>query len=166
MLGLPAHQAGDPQVVVLLGVFQGLDLVHLAAQIGISAPHLFVLGDLVLALVGAQVDDVQVEALDQVFLVLQGFLEVVAGVDEVNLLLRADRGNDVQEIGGRGRERGRHHDLVRGEILIDTADTRLEVQLPVFPVEVIDGVAGQTGAVVADPCDQLRVTHGVPFLLS
>ena len=104
VVGLPAHQAGNPDVVVRFDGFQWLDLVDCAAEVRVSFPGFFAGGELVLPVLGLEAADLEPEFAAEEFLVADGFAEVVAGVDEGDFLLRLNAGDDVQEIGGCGGE--------------------------------------------------------------
>ena len=114
----------------------------LAAEVGVLLPGLVVARELVLPVLGLDVEHLKAIFLRQTVAIRDGFEEVVAGVDEGNFLPRFDAVNDVQKISRGGGERRGHQHLVGIELRVEQPQACLEIEGRVAHVEVGDlGVA-------------------------
>ena len=86
--------------------------------------------------VRGHINDSQAKALHQVVLVLECFLKVVTGIDEMHRLLGTDAGDNMQEI-RRGSRKGRgNHNALGVKILKYARDTLFKTQRTIDTIQV------------------------------
>ncbi len=91
--------------------------------------------ELVLPVLGADVDHLESVEIDELLLVFERLRKVVAGVDEEDLLMRRDPREHMQQKGRGRRERRGQHDLFGGEVFVERPDTLIDRQVAVLLVE-------------------------------
>jgi hypothetical protein len=144
---LPTHQAGHPDIVIGLDVFQGLEFIDRAAKIRIRFVQLFLFAVLVLVCVRLYVFDLEMIKAFQIIPVQQGFLEMEAGVDEKNNLLRPDARNDMQKIRGRCGKGRCDQDFFRREIRVKPVQAFFKTERVVQIIQFENGLLAQASAV-------------------
>jgi hypothetical protein len=148
--GRPVHRlvtvhARHPDGVYFFDRFQWHHLIIMTAAAGLVFPHLRVDSLLVTAGLGVNFNDFQAGDFAKCVLVGDGFWEVVAGIEHVDLLGRIATTYQGQHHHGFGTKAAGKEDLVDGKVLIQSFDPFLEAQglefnIQGFNVNVYNGL--------------------------
>jgi hypothetical protein len=95
VIRLPAHQAGDPDVVVELDGLKRLYLVYGTTIVRVRFVKFVLYTPLMLVIVTTQVLDFEVKPVDQLISIGKGLREMKTSVNEADWLIGADTCNDM-----------------------------------------------------------------------
>ena len=96
-IGLEAHQARNPNLVLRFYRFERCHLVDLAAHPGVVFPPLLFASEEVGFEIRKYIDQLQAKAVGQLPLVANRFREMIGGIDKMDLLVRPDPAQEVKQ---------------------------------------------------------------------